>query len=93
MSKWCTRDGREIEVADMDTNHLRNTIALIERTAQRRFPDELAAAYRFESMLQGEMAIDCMDREIHTMEEEGWRSILPPIYDEMVDELESREGA
>lgn len=31
--EWQTRDGRVLKFCDMDDRHLKNTIALIERTA------------------------------------------------------------
>jgi hypothetical protein len=33
---WTTRDGRELLISEMSTQHLANTIAMLERNAERR---------------------------------------------------------
>ena len=34
---WVTQDGRQLKIADMDTNHLQNTIRMLERSPRGFF--------------------------------------------------------
>lgn len=65
---WVTRDGREISIREMTDEHLVNTLRMLRRNAPVvRLRYEFALIRRLESLLcglQGEMAIDCAEREI-----------------------------
>lgn len=40
MSKWQTKDGQELEIAEMETSHIQNCIRLIERKWDDLDPDD-----------------------------------------------------
>lgn len=65
---WKTKDGRLIAVKDMSNSHVLNT----HRYMQRRLAELtslLAKAWSFLTTLSGEMAQECMEREIDVMED------------------------
>lgn len=60
--KWTQKNGVKIDIKDMSTQHLRNTIALLERKRERIYGlglDAAAAAASF----QGEMAYYYAEQE------------------------------
>lgn len=65
---WKTNDGRRIAVKDMSDSHLLNA----HRFMRRRSAESsciLNKAWSFLTTLSGEMAQDCMEREIDNMED------------------------
>jgi len=83
---WTTKKGEKVRIKDMTDSHLLNTIKLIERNHR----DELNAAYSVASILTGEMATFCAERDIDCMEDEG-PSYTHPLYSDLVDEAERRK--
>ena len=66
--QWKTKDDRLIAVKDMSDSHVLNT----HRHMRRRLAELsslLAKGWRFYMTLSGEMAQDCMEREIYEMED------------------------
>ena len=63
---WTMKNGEKIRICDMDDNHLANTIWML-----RRYKSAIVSQmYIIAGTLQGEMAQDCIDRDIMSMEEE-----------------------
>lgn len=65
---WKTKDGRKIAVNDMSDSHILNA----HRFMRSRLADSshiLSRAWSFLASLQGEMAQECMEREIYVMED------------------------
>ena len=84
--KWKCRDGRILDIKDMDTGHLRNVIARLRRHGVVT-PDEYmnCAAYACSSS-SGEYAAMAADQELAGMK--PWRGL-----DVLETELQGREGA
>jgi len=87
---WTTGKGVKMRLEDMTDSHLKNTVAWMERKAREYYPKCLASGYSVLSMLQGEMAIMEVEREIEGLHEDGWEGILPLAYYDMLAELERR---
>ena len=77
----------------MDDVHLYNTIALLKRSADTT---TLSAIYEGESMLcmlQGEMAIDCIERDLDSLMTNGIDpSEITPLYDNLIMEKDRRKN-
>lgn len=82
---WTTRDGTKIRICDMGDSHIINTIHMLQRNHTRL----VCEAYRAYVGLQGEMAIDSLDREIAHMETEG-PDATQPLYTELCVEADRR---
>jgi hypothetical protein len=80
--KWKTNEGKIIKLKDMTYEHLRNTRNFISRWFSHIEGD----GYRCLSMLQGEMAIDSVERDLARLEEEEGNILS--IFDE---EIRKRE--
>ena len=65
--KWKTKDGRELDIKNMETSHIKNCIRMVERNLERA----VGQGCSFMSGLQGEMAIDCVEHKISCMESEA----------------------
>lgn len=91
--KWLTRDGRSIALEDMTSDHLRNTIAMLNRNIEKR-RDNVSAGWSMLSMLQGEMAIDCFESDLdQAMEEESeYSRHAEAVINLMQAELRKRRG-
>lgn len=89
---WKMRDGTVILIKDMTDSHLDNTIKMLDRKAKAAHYAELTAGYAILGTLQGEMAIDDVERGINQMEENG---PCPedhfPVYMDLVAEQSKRE--
>ena len=66
---WVTRDGQRVPVSDMTDAHLVNTIRYLRRSANASITDEIQSGYSLLGTLQGEMAIDCVERDLQFLEE------------------------
>lgn len=55
MATWKTRDGRKLNIAEMETDHIKNCIAMLRRKGLCS-TDEFHDSWRFVSSCQGEMA-------------------------------------
>jgi hypothetical protein len=82
---WTTRDGREIKIADMDDEHLMNTIKMLERNHAVVINEYLHAP-----VLNGEMAQDAFENEFDRLSEDG-PGCLDPRYDIMIEEADRRK--
>lgn len=80
------RDGTRIRICDMDILHLRATITMLERYAQRAHQSELNACASIS--FGGEMAQ--MEQE-RFLSNSDWEDCLPPIYEDLREELWNRE--
>jgi hypothetical protein len=89
---WKTREGKEIEIKNMTDSHLMNTIKFLRRNANANMAKEIASAYSAASLMQGEMAIDAIERDIRIMEETSPDEYLQefPIYNALIKEAEKR---
>jgi len=65
---WTTREGIKIPINKMTDSHLANSIKYLERYAIAYKEKMIIKAYCFEATLNGEMAIDAIQSEIHYME-------------------------
>lgn len=84
---WTTRDGRRIRIRDMGDRHLANTIAMIERAANRAFEEVLNSFPH----LNGEMAQACAEQDWeHAVDEGVSPSDISPLYDDLLAEYELR---
>jgi hypothetical protein len=67
-STWTTRDGNLVTIAQMDDEHLVNTLLMLQRNVPViRFRAEIAAMQRYETLvrgLHGEQAIDATESAI-----------------------------
>jgi hypothetical protein len=88
--RWVTKEGLKLRLEDMSTSHLRNTIALIDRKCKETYADmgvTLCAGYGY---IQGEMALMALESELDDFAACAPEDMLPPIYHDMVEELNRR---
>lgn len=85
-TKWTCKDGTRVRICDMSDTHLLNTIRMLRRADRA----ELNSAYSVEMTLQGEIAQDCIARDIRDMEENPLEDRLP-IYDLLTRDAERRK--
>lgn len=91
--KWTTKDGEKIRICDMQDDHLSNSINLLERVAKHMEMESISAGYQMLCMLQGEMAIDSVERELMVLEEHGIDpNQVNELYDNLIDERERRKA-
>ena len=83
---WTTREGARIKIKDMTDDHLRNTIAFLDRRASALTD----SGWNAMMSLSGEMAIESIERGMDAANEQG-PSYYFPIYNDLVEELGRRE--
>ena len=84
---WKTKSGIKLKIKDMTTQHIKNCIALLNRYDAHCFHN----AYSFLDILQGDMAIDTMENNIASAEEDGYMSEEAQEYIESFEnELKKR---
>ena len=69
---WVTKDGIRMKWSGMAISHLRNTAAFL----RRRQGEELSAAYRMYSSMQGDMAEYAMESAISELEDDESEALL-----------------
>lgn len=65
---WVTREGERIPVRKMADSHLINTIRYLRRIGAEEKAAGESAGYSMLGMLQGEMAIDSVERDLSYLE-------------------------
>lgn len=89
---WTCADGTRLRICDMEDSHIDNAISLIERMAEARTGELVSSGYQALGCLQGEMAIDSVERDIGYLEEYGLDPAeINPLYDNLVMEKQRRE--
>lgn len=76
------KDGRKIRICDMSSRHISHSIEMIHKI----FHVTLAAGERTLCMLQGDMAIYYMEKDLDNLQPED----VCPLYDDLIEELASR---
>jgi hypothetical protein len=89
---WRDRSGKIYGIYEMTSSHIRNSMRMMLRDAEYYKQLELNAMESFICMLQGEMAIDDMDRRISRFERESAREWVrrQPIMFAFHHELQRR---
>jgi len=79
---WITKSGDKINISQMTTQHLKNSIAMLERYAKHIHNQELSACVG--CVFQGEQAQIEQD---NFLENSDWEDYLPNVYDDLTKEL------
>lgn len=87
---WMQKGGDLIHVTEMDTSHLLNAMAFLERKAKAKH-SETVGFYASCPGPRGEMAQVAFEQEYVYWMDASWESCLPFIYELMGKELDSRE--
>ena len=88
-ARWKQKDGTTIRICDMTDSHLANTIAMLERSAQRH---DMAFAMA-PNPFRGDIAFDMMESAQDAIlegDDETNPADLYPIYDKLCAERERR---
>lgn len=89
---WQTKDGRVLKMADMDSEHLVNSIRLLKRVVRRmRFSRDLAG-WSALNFVNGEMAEYAIESDLQLnagLSDEEWLERHTP-YEELVGEAKRR---
>ena len=88
---WTMRDGTKIRICDMSDDHLKNTMKMLERVAERAYQDELANAYSFSGEMMGDMASYAAEQDADRISHEDWGNYIKDIYWNMAEETKRRE--
>ena len=86
---WVTKDGRKIKIADMDNNHLVNSINMLKRSAHMMRLNHEALGYSMLGFVNGEMAQYAIESELFhesQMNNEEWLESYTS-YGEMIKEV------
>jgi hypothetical protein len=81
--KWKTKEGKEIEVKDMETSHIKNAIKIIEKNATITSKEYVDTGYDGDSYVPDFIKTTRKATKEDLLE-------LSPIYKEMYDELKQR---
>ncbi len=65
---WKTKGGQRLKIRDMETSHIINCVRILHRHNMAR----LAQMYSIADMLHGEEASLCLERDICSIEEDGF---------------------
>lgn len=60
--KWKTKEGKVMDVKEMDDNHLINSIRLVKRSVAKYRDAAVSSALDMAGMVSGDMASDMADR-------------------------------
>ena len=82
--KWKCLDGRELEISEMHTDHIKNCVAMMRREGFCTVR-ELAQMFAMPRDMMGEMAADALDRELDDVKASS-------ALEEMEEELERRNS-
>ena len=89
---WTMQDGNKIRICDMGDSHLTNTIAMLERMAERKTQNAITAGYNILCMIQGEMAEMSIENDLRHLEDYGIDpSEISPLYGDLLDDQTRRE--
>ena len=88
--QWTTKDGKKIRICDMDLDHLKNTMGLLERYGQAKYEEDLQFFMTCPEP-NGEQALLDFDSAFEESLDKGMGDYLPEIYWDMMDDLERRE--
>ena len=84
------RNGTEIRIVDMTKDHLRNTIKMLERSANSFHDEEMADAWSFVSYCRGDMASYYAEGDAERVSNKSYKDYLPDIYNDLVKEYNMR---
>jgi len=90
-SRWVMKDGTKVRIEEMSNQHIINSIRMLERHAKDIYCGDVYSMWNLYGTLQGEMALDQMENEINSLDEEGWEGILPSSYYDLCKEAERRD--
>ncbi len=82
--KWIMQNGEEIEISKMETRHIRNSIAMLERKGF--ISESTSDFYLSTDRPNGEAAQDLFDMELHQVLE----APVSPFLDAFKEELQNR---
>ncbi len=84
---WTCQDNRRVRICDMSDSHLTNAIKYLQRKANVLGAQAILTGYEALSMLQGEIAVLTMEREIENLEENGMDPCeVNPLYDNLIED-------
>lgn len=89
---WQTKDGRIIKIADMDDEHLINSIRLLKRVVRNMRLSRDLAGLSVLNFVQGEMAQYTIETDLELdarLSDEEWLDVHTP-YKELVGEAKTR---
>jgi hypothetical protein len=90
--QWTTRDGKNVRIKDMSTDHIVDAMRLLARYAKVKYEEELAIAFCASHMVSGEQASYMCDQAVDELIMEGqWQDCLPDIYIDLEEEFKRRE--
>jgi hypothetical protein len=86
---WTGKNGTKYKIREMETSHIKNCIAMLERVNEKR----LAQIYAFAGFFQGEQAEYAADDAIRDLEANGFGDDDPveQYLDAFMVELRRRE--
>lgn len=72
VAKWRCRDGRELSLSEMTTDHVRNALAMLRRKGFGSFDDWQLALNALGSGMMGEHAQDALLAEVTSFRVSPW---------------------